>query len=1054
MNTISIDMFRYVANLTDDKAVGMSITKELLAGKDRSRIDSFFANREVSVNPESAKDARFVREQLFNCVEQALDVKASNAHLLNTFRQNLGLDGTNTGNVKAGTTLTNREIKSVIAMMDALKPGANLTALREIAGLARGGFGEGTDGGEGYMAFANGKAVKFLTHSGERSDFEKGKVQLTQDDKDYINWATESLKKELLDIAFKLDDGRYFRIQELLADKTEINGVAFLSRKTVAKVVTIIAEGLKFFSWDDVSRVKSGKDMSLENVLLKSFHATGDETYELARTIFEDQNRVASFDNQEQPVSEESQSDSEESVLEGSQPQLEEHEPEESQPNSEEQVHEQLQPQLKESVHEESQPNSEDQVHEQPQSNSEDQVHEESQPHPEDQEDFGMFVDRMVKSAQKIGKTIVNAVNEKCDELKINKVREFEPAFNRFRADLLIYLGFDRGQAELLAAGNLDMRKVDFDTILEKYISRKGGLKDLLESRFKEFLGDLPEFGQEAFKSLYANNYTQAGKLKVREALGPVFYKLSDIFDNPIIALGERYDLSLAGLDRQLEDFKQLRAATVVTESLKSCFLGELNRVHDLLKNYDSSESYKAVRSLADQAVEEALQKADPAGDDEEARDYKMRAASVRDRILGREILSIVQDNCIGKDRDCLIEEIRSAVAAEIEKARADAVRRRYDTMMARCEDAIRAKFESEIAQMHLDAVNEAFSNLLEYDFGRIEIGKADLERLFRRLPTLSLDAVKKHVKDTFLDQAVKNGLDTVAKQVTEYAVSGLLPEVILNKVNQLNHGFYGEALAYLKNESEKYMDLRGRRDVITRGPVWVEVKSVLRRIAEDRYNLYKINHRDEVTESVEQILQKDDVAFAIARRRTDGGFESIGWLTTETAANLNRGIGEILIANVLELGARADRGSVVPNFNFRNILSGYELLLTNVQRTVVSALDTLYKRLTVDELKSNFGWKSNYVSADDMRTFVNLLWGEAQNLCTKVLVKPELFTAVVDGRPSILSGEGEKNLRAEIESSIAGILNNEAIANAVKGADPDKLKAIKNVFEPLPKNF
>lgn len=1006
MNTISIDMFRYVANLTDDKAVGMSITKELLAGKDRSRIDSFFANREVSVNPESAKDARFVREQLFNCVEQALDVKASNAHLLNTFRQNLGLDGTNTGNVKAGTTLTNREIKSVIAMMDALKPGANLTALREIAGLARGGFGEGTDGGEGYMAFANGKAVKFLTHSGERSDFEKGKVQLTQDDKDYINWATESLKKELLDIAFKLDDGRYSRIQELLAGKTEINGVAFLSRKTVAKVVTIIAEGLKFFSWDDVSRVKSGKDMSLENVLLKSFHATGDETYELARTIIEDQNRVASFDNQEQPVSEESQSDSEESVLEESQPQLEEHEPEES------------------------------------------------QPHPEGQEDFGMFVDRMVKSAQKIGKTIVNAVNEKYDELKINKVREFEPAFNRFRADLLIYLGFDRGQAEQLAAGSLDMRKVDFDTILEKYISRKGGLKDLLESRFKEFLGDLPEFGQEAFKSLYANDYTQSGKLKVREALGPVFYRLSGIFENPIIALGAQHDLSLAGLDRQLKDFKQLRAATVVTESLKSCFLGELNRVHDLLKNYDSSESYKAVRSLADQAVEEVLQKADPAGDDEEARDYKMRAASVRDRILGREILPIVQDNCIGKDRDCLIEEIRSAVAAEIEKARADAVRRRYDTMMARCEDAIRAKFESEIAQMHLDAVNEAFSNLLEYDFGRIEIGKADLERLFRRLPTLSLDAVKKHVKDTFLDQAVKNGLDTVAKQVTEYAVSGLLPEVILNKVNQLNHGFFGEALAYLKNESEKYIDLRGRRDVITRGPVWAEVKSVLRRIAEDRYNLYKINHRDEVTESVEQILQKDDVAFAIARRRTDGGFESIGWLTTETAANLNRGIGEILIANVLELGARAHRGSVVPRFNFRNILSGYELLLTNVQRTVVSALDTLYKRLTVDELKSNFGWKSNYVSADDMRTFVNLLWGEAQNLCTKVLVKPELFTAVVDGRPSILSGEGEKNLRAEIESSIAGILNNEAIANAVKGADPDKLKAIKNVFEPLPKNF
>ena len=47
MNTISIDMFRYVANLTDDKAVGMSITKELLADKNRSRIDSIFANREV-----------------------------------------------------------------------------------------------------------------------------------------------------------------------------------------------------------------------------------------------------------------------------------------------------------------------------------------------------------------------------------------------------------------------------------------------------------------------------------------------------------------------------------------------------------------------------------------------------------------------------------------------------------------------------------------------------------------------------------------------------------------------------------------------------------------------------------------------------------------------------------------------------------------------------------------------------------------------------------------------------------------------------------------------
>lgn len=143
----------------------------------------------------------------------------------------------------------------------------------EIAAYAYGSH-EGTDGGEGYLGVYNGAMAKFLTHSDERKDIGK---DVTGDQRTAINDATAALRDKLTALAAKLPEGaEKTQITNLLApNPTETaahNGLDLLSRKTVAQVVTLLAEGAKktgqtLFSWKGLEPADTVADTSFKTVL-------------------------------------------------------------------------------------------------------------------------------------------------------------------------------------------------------------------------------------------------------------------------------------------------------------------------------------------------------------------------------------------------------------------------------------------------------------------------------------------------------------------------------------------------------------------------------------------------------------------------------------------------------------------------------------------------------------------------------------------------------------------------------------------------------------------
>lgn len=152
----------------------------------------------------------------------------------------------------------------------------DMAQVNEIASFAY-GSSEKSSGGEGYMGVYNGHMTKFLTHHGERKNVGQG---LTDDLKKLISDSTAELRAKLLQLAGKLEDGQEKgEILRLLAknEKTiaDHNGLDLLSRKDVAKVVTLLAKGAQkagksIFSWKDVKPAATVKDTTLETVLFGS----------------------------------------------------------------------------------------------------------------------------------------------------------------------------------------------------------------------------------------------------------------------------------------------------------------------------------------------------------------------------------------------------------------------------------------------------------------------------------------------------------------------------------------------------------------------------------------------------------------------------------------------------------------------------------------------------------------------------------------------------------------------------------------------------------------
>lgn len=150
----------------------------------------------------------------------------------------------------------------------------DMAQVNEIASFAY-GSSEKSSGGEGYMGVYNGQMTKFLTHHGERKNI--GWV-LTEPQKKIANDSTEKLRAKLLQLAGKLEDGQEKgEILRLLAKNekaiAEHNGLDLLSRKDVAKVVTLLAKGAQkagksIFSWKDVKPAATVRDTTFETLLV------------------------------------------------------------------------------------------------------------------------------------------------------------------------------------------------------------------------------------------------------------------------------------------------------------------------------------------------------------------------------------------------------------------------------------------------------------------------------------------------------------------------------------------------------------------------------------------------------------------------------------------------------------------------------------------------------------------------------------------------------------------------------------------------------------------